>query len=124
MKTSRTIVVFFVTLSASLASLASQTNAAHPVTVSSPDGRTRAELSAADGILCYRIVVDGDQVLAPSMIGIEADDVELGRDVTLDSAKLRKVDAQYRFFGAHEEAVNRANEATVLAQSHGQFYMG
>jgi alpha-glucosidase len=122
MKTSRTILVFFVTLSASVASLASQTNAARPVTVSSPDGRTRTELSAAGGILRYRIVVDGNQVLAPSMIGIEADDVELGRDVTLDSAKLRKVDEQYRFFGAHEEAVNRANEATVLAQSHGQFY--
>ena len=54
------------------------------------------------------------------MMGIEADDVELGRDVTLGSAKLRKVDEYYRFFGAHAEASDRASEATIPAQSHGQ----
>lgn len=69
-----------------------QSPTARAVTVSSPDGRTRAEVNAADGMLRYRIVVDGKQVLAPSMIGIEADDVELGRNVTLGSAKLRKID--------------------------------
>jgi len=120
MRTSRTMFVFFVV--AALILLASQSPTAHAVTVSSPDGRTRAEVNAADGTLRYRIVVDGKQVLAPSMIGIEADDVELGRDVTLGSAKLRKVDERYRFFGAHAEAVDRAREATIPAQSHGQSY--
>ena len=105
-----------------LSRLAVQSPIAHAVTVSSPDGRTRAEVNAVDGMLRYRIVVDGKQVLAPSMIGIEADDVELGRDVTLGSAKLRKVDEHYRFFGAHAEAVDRASEATITAQSHGQSY--
>ncbi|MGA2869524.1 MAG: glycoside hydrolase family 97 N-terminal domain-containing protein, partial [Verrucomicrobiota bacterium] len=80
-----------------------------PIHVSSPDGRTRVELSAADGVLRYRVLVDENQMLAPSKIGIEADDVELGQDVTLSSAKFRKLDEHYRLFGAHAEAVNRAN---------------
>ena len=123
MKTSSTILVLLATVAAPVAPLASQTRTARSVTVSSPDGRTQAQLSAADGILRYRIVVDGKQVLAPSMIGIQVDDVELGQDVTLGSAKSRKVDEHYRFFGAHAEAVNRANEATIPAQSHGQSYL-
>jgi hypothetical protein len=49
-------------------------------------------------------MVDGKQVLAPSMIGIQADDVELGQDVVLGSPHFRKVDEHYRFFGAHSES--------------------
>jgi alpha-glucosidase len=119
---SSTTLVFYATVAASVTALAGQTRTAHPVTVSSPDGRTRAELNAADGLLRYRVVVDGKQVLAPSGIGIQADDVELGEDVTLGSAKTRKVNEHYRFFGAHAEAVDRANEATITAQSHGESY--
>ena len=115
------MLVFFAA-TAVLVPLAGQSPTAHAVTISSPDGRTRAEVTTADGVLRYRVVVDGRQVLAPSMIGIEADDVELGRDVTLGSAKFRKVDEHYRFFGAHAEAVDRASEATIPAQSHGQSY--
>ncbi|MFL6303533.1 MAG: glycoside hydrolase family 97 catalytic domain-containing protein [Candidatus Sulfotelmatobacter sp.] len=118
-----TILVFFATVATSAAAFASQAHPARPVTVSSPDGRVRAELSAADGILRYRVVVDGKEVLAPSMIGIQTDDVELGQQVTLGSPKSRKVDEHYRFFGAHAEAINRANEATVPAQSHGESYL-
>jgi alpha-glucosidase len=121
MTTSRTMLVFFAA-TVVLIPLAGQLPTAHAITVSSPDGRTRAEVNTTDGMLRYRIVVDGKQVLAPSMIGIEADDVELGRDVTLGSAKLRKVDERYHFFGAHAEAVDRASEATIPAQSHGQSY--
>ncbi|HEV2711329.1 MAG TPA: glycoside hydrolase family 97 catalytic domain-containing protein [Edaphobacter sp.] len=123
MKARSTILVFFAAIAATVAPFAGQTRGRHPVTISSPDGRTRAELNAADGILSYRVLLDGKQVLAPSMIGIEADDVELGQGVTLGSAKTRKVDERYRFFGAHAEAVNRANEATIPAQSHGQSYL-
>jgi len=82
-----------------------------------------AELSADSNILRYRIVVDGEQVLAPSRIGIQADDVEFGQDVILGSPKSREVDEHYRFFGAHAEAVNRANETTIPAQSHGQSFL-
>jgi alpha-glucosidase len=104
-----TILASLLTFTAVVAPLASQTHTAQrPVVVSSPDGRMRVELSAVDGILRYRVVVDGKQVLAPSKIGVEADDVELGLNVTLDSAKSRKVDELYRFFGAHAEAISRA----------------
>ncbi len=122
MKTSSTILVFLTAVAAPVVPLARQTRTARPFIVSSPDGRTRAELNAADGLLRYRVVVDGKQVLAPSMIGIQADDVELGRDVTLGSAHLRKVDEHYGFFGAHAVAVDRANEATIPAQSHGESF--
>ncbi|HEY5054993.1 MAG TPA: glycoside hydrolase family 97 catalytic domain-containing protein [Acidobacteriaceae bacterium] len=95
---------------------------AKPISISSPDGKVKAELSATDGVLRYRVTVDGKQVLAPSRVGIEADDVEFGKDAILGAAKLRKVDEHYRFYGAHAEAVNRANEATVPAKSHGESY--
>jgi alpha-glucosidase len=120
MTTSRTRFVFFA--AAAVILLAGLLRTAQAVTVSSPDGRTRAEVNAADGMLRYRIIVDGKQVLAPSVIGIEADDVELGQGVTLGPAKIRKVDERYGFFGAHAEAVDRASEATIPAQSHGQSY--
>lgn len=116
------ILAFIAMVAASAAAFAGTTHTAGPVIVSSPDGKVRAELSAADGSLRYRVVADGKQVLAPSAMGIETDDVELGQEVTLGAVQTRKVDEHYRFFGAHAEAVNRANEATVSAQSHGQSY--
>src|SRR5690348_13666023 len=121
-RTRSTISLLFVTVAVSAAAFASQTHSARPVIVSSPDGKVCAELSASGGFLRYRIVVDGKQVLAPSMIGIQTDDVELGQEVILGSARTRKLDEHYHFFGAHAEAVNRANEATVPARSHGQSY--
>ncbi len=122
MKPVSTILVLFAAVTASVAPLASQARPAPPVIVSSPDGRTRAELSAAEGRLRYRVLVDAKQILAPSTIGIEADNVELGQNVSLGAPQFRKLDAHYRFFGAHAEAVDRANEATVPAKSHGQSY--
>ena len=87
MKTRSTIVALLITLAVGAAPLVSQVRPAHPVIVSSPDGRTHTELSTADGILHYRVIVDGNQMLASSRLGIESDDVELGQDVTLGSAK-------------------------------------
>ena len=95
---------------------------AKPVVVSSPDGKVKAEITAPGGVLQYRVMVDGKQVLAPSKVGIEADDVEYGKDATLGAAKLHKVDERYHFNGAHAEAVDRANEATVPVKSHGESY--
>ena len=96
MHTSGTILVFFAAVAGSVAPLAGQAPTASPVTISSPDGKVRAEVDAANGVLRYRILVDGKQVLAPSKLGIEADDVELGQDVTLGSPHFRKVDQHYR----------------------------
>lgn len=122
MKARSTLLISLTTFLSTVTPLAGQTHASHPAIFSSPDGRTLAELSAADGILRYRILVDGKQVLAPSKIGIEADDLDFGRDVTLGTAITRKVDEHYRFYGAHSEAVNRANESMVRVKSHGESY--
>lgn len=92
------------------------------IVVVSPDAKVRVELSVTDGILSYRVTADGKQVLGASRLGIRTDDVELGQDVTLGTARVRKIDEQYRFFGAHGKATNRANEAMIPAQSHGESY--
>jgi alpha-glucosidase len=103
--------------------VASPLSAAKPIVVGSPDGKIKAELSAANGALSYRITVDGKQVLAPSRLGIVADGVELGQDAVLGAPKFRQVNERYKFFGAHSLAVNRAREATVPVTSHGESYL-
>lgn len=111
-----------VAVTGSLPAIAGQPHATKPIIVSSPDGKVKAELSAPGGVLQYRVLVDGRQVLAPSKLGIAADEVEFGRDATIGASKLRNISEHYRFFGAHAEAVNRANESTVSAKSHDQPY--
>lgn len=96
--------------------------ALQPIVVASPDGRLKAELSAADGSLAYRVMADGKEVLGRSRLGIESNDIELGQDATLGAPQVHKIKEQYRFFGAHATAINQANEATVPAQSHGESY--
>lgn len=98
-------------------------SAAKPVVVTSPDGKVKAELNTDGGVLRYRVVVDGKQVLAPSRMGIRANGVELGQDVALGTPKLNEVNEQYKFFGAHSVAVNRAHEASVPVKSHGESYV-
>lgn len=93
-----------------------------PTTVTSPDGKVRAELSTESGDLAYCITVDGKQVIAPSKLGIRSDDVELGTDVRLGEPKFRSINETYRLFGAHSVAINRAREAIVPATSHGESY--
>ena len=102
--------------------MASQHPARKSIVIVSPDKRVRAELSLTNGILSYRVTSDGKQVLAPSKVGIQADDVELGQGVTLGSPSVRKINEQYRYFGAHTTAINSANEAVIPAQSHGESY--
>jgi alpha-glucosidase len=93
------------------------------IVVVSPDAKVRAELSATDGVLSYRITADGKQVLGASKLGIRTDDVELGQEATLGAVRVRKINQQYRFFGAHGTATDRANEAVIQAQSHGESYL-
>jgi len=102
--------------------LASTPHATRPIVVTSPDGKVKAEISAAGGDITYQIFADGQRVLAPSRLGIQTDDIELGQDVTLGAPRVHKVNEQYRFFGAHAMAVNLANEAIVPATSHGESY--
>ena len=92
------------------------------IVVVSPDAKVRAELSVTAGVLSYRVTADGKRVLGASKIGIQTNDVELGQDATLGAPRVRKIDEQYRFFGAHAVATNRANEAVIPARSHGESY--
>jgi len=88
-----------------------------PYTVSSPNGRIRAELSTTDSVLRYRITVDGTEILAPSEIGLRSDGVDVGRDVKLGTLERSQVDEEYDHLGSHSRAVNRANEGSVPATS-------
>jgi hypothetical protein len=58
--------------------LASSLHPGKPILVASPNGKLKAELSATNGDLSYRVTVDGKQVIAPSRLGVLGDDVELG----------------------------------------------
>jgi alpha-glucosidase len=96
--------------------------AADQLVVQSPDRHLSAELSAAGGSLRYRVLLDGRQLLAPSRLGIRTDGAELGEGVTLGAVNTRSVHETYRFFGAHNLAVNDAREASVKATAHGETY--
>ncbi len=93
-----------------------------PYTVTSPNGRLTAELTTTGNVLRYQVTVDGQQVLAPSEIGIRSDGMELGRNVVLGTLTRNSVDEQYDFFGGRSLAVNKANEASVLALSGNESY--
>ncbi len=88
-----------------------------PYSVTSPNGRIRAELSTDNAVLRYQITVDGAEVLAPSEVGIRADGTDIGSDVDLGTIERRFVDEEYAFFGAHSTAVNLANEGSVPGTS-------
>ena len=96
--------------------------AADRLVVQSPDRHLSAELSAVGGSLRYRVLLDGRQLLAPSRLGIRTDGAELGEGVTLGAVSTRSVHETYRFFGAHNLAVNDAREASVKATAHGETY--
>jgi alpha-glucosidase len=103
--------------------LSRPTPAANPIIVTSPDGKVKVELSAADGTVRYRVMVDRKQILAPSRIGVLSNGVELGEDAVLGKPRPHKVNEQYKLFGAHSVAVNRAEEATVPVRSHGESFL-
>ena len=121
LKPARAIVFVFLML-VSIMGWAAPPSAGDAITVASPDGKVRAELNSNSGTLTYSITADGKQVIAPSRLGIRSDNVELGQEVSLGKPARRSVNEQYRFFGAHSVALNRANEATVPASSHGEPY--
>jgi alpha-glucosidase len=106
-----------------LCSLGGFAQATQPISVSSPDGRIVLELSTSGGTLTYQVKVEGRPVLAPSSVGIESNDQELGEGVTLGTSQRHTVHEQYRFRGAHATATNDASEATVPASSHGESYL-
>lgn len=87
--------------------------------LASPDKTIVAELSSRGGLLRYRILVDGRQILAPSQIGLRVDGLELGEAVTLGQPSLRRIDESYPFLGSHATALHRASQASIPASAHG-----
>lgn len=44
----------------------------HAIEVTSPDGRVRAEITVGDGVLRYRVLLDGAEIVAPSPLGLDS----------------------------------------------------
>ncbi len=95
---------------------------ATPFTVSSPDGRLRAEVGETGGAIYYTVSLDGHPVLAPSAPGIRSDGRHYGADAALQQPAIREVDESYPFLGAKSTARNRARVATFPVTSHGETY--
>jgi alpha-glucosidase len=106
----------------SLSGLARPMKAAVPIEVASPDGAIKLELTATDGLLRYRVLVDGNQVLAPSTLGIRSDGIELGSNAVLGVPTFRSIDESYSFHGGLSTAVNQAREASVPVNAGGESF--
>lgn len=95
---------------------------AGPATVSSPNGSIKATISDEGGVLRYTVSSQGQQILAPSDIGILSGGIAFGRNAALSRPKIRQVNESYAFFGAKSKASNRARLATLPVITHGQAY--
>jgi len=93
-----------------------------PVTVSSPDGKVKAEISSGESGIHYSISLDGQQVLAPSSVVIQCDGILLGKEGTLGTPEIRDVNESYPFFGGKSKAVNHARVATFPVTTGGEQY--
>ena len=86
-----------------------------PPTLSSPDGSLTVDMMLTDGQPHYRVVTDGDTVVAPSPLGFtfeEAPPLRDGFEVT--NTATRSVDTTWSpVWGTEEEIANRFNELTV-----------
>ncbi|MEI8037000.1 MAG: glycoside hydrolase family 97 catalytic domain-containing protein [Verrucomicrobiota bacterium] len=98
------------------------TASAKPFSLISPNGRLKATVTDDGGNIRYSVSLDGNVVLAPSVVGIRSDGVDCGRNGTLALPVIRVVNEQYPFSGAKPLAVNRARAATVVVTTQGQPY--
>ncbi len=96
--------------------------AAAPFTVSSPDGSLRASIEMVEDALRYSVALDGQTMLAPSVVALRADGHVYGTSATLGEPTVRRVEESYRFFGPKSVATNRANLATFALSSGGETY--
>ena len=89
-----------------------------PLTVSSPDGRIKFDVTLRSGNrLAYRVTRNGRAVIETSRLGIVVDGVNLGDGVTLGASERGRHDERYRTRGWHAMATNRYHSAT-LALTH------
>lgn len=87
---------------------------AQPLTVTSPDGSLRAEVSRdATGALCFAVGRSGATLFAPSRIGVTIDGVDLGAAVQLGEPQRGALDETYPLLGGKSLAQNRATTAVI-----------
>lgn len=96
---------------------------AAPIVIFSPNRSVKAEVSTDGGTLRYSISLDGQQILAPSEVGVQSDGVAFGKQARLGTASTRLVKETYPFFGAKSKAVNHANVVTVPVTTSGVPYI-
>src|SRR6266516_5240613 len=69
---------------------------AAPITVSSPDGKTRIDITVdAGGQLTWSVQRQNKVVLSPAPLGLTIDDVNLGQSVALGAPRTSVINEQY-----------------------------
>lgn len=85
-----------------------------PVTVTSPNGKTKIEIQAdSAGHLTWSVQRQDQTILAAAPLGLTVDGRNLGQSVTLGVPGKRTINEQYPAWGNHAVAVNHCNEAVI-----------
>jgi alpha-glucosidase len=76
-----------------------------------------------EGQLSYYVKSDGFTVLETSSLGIEVDNIDLGKNAKIISTPIfTKIDESYAVFGNHSIVNNRANEAVIPIETAGKVF--
>ena len=70
-------------------------------TMSSPDGRLEVIIGDNGGVATYSVSYDGEQVLAPSLLGFEADFGDFTKGLTMLNPQMKIIDGMTKF--AHKK---------------------
>jgi alpha-glucosidase len=86
------------------------------ITIASPDGQVRFQLSQdAAGRLSYSVSRKEQPVIGRSRLSIIIDGVDLSEGAKLGKSEEYQVNEKYAWRGVHSEAVNRCNGAKIPA---------
>jgi alpha-glucosidase len=82
---------------------------ADTVSVTSPDGAVKIEITSRGDRLAYDVTFKGTPVIERSQLGLRFDGVELGVGAAIRRTERYRVDERYPWRGVHAEAISRAN---------------
>jgi hypothetical protein len=88
---------------------------ASDVDVTSPDGRLVVNISCDGGRAMYAVTYDGQQMLAPSALGLKTSIGDFTRGLTLKDTKNDAVDSQYKMQGTKAAAAHYQANRLVLS---------
>jgi alpha-glucosidase len=84
------------------------------ISVASPDGKVRFEISPREqGRLSYRVTFRNRPVIEASALGITVDGVDLCQGTLLGKGERYRLNDRYAWRGVHSEAVNHCNGVKV-----------